>query len=30
LSGAPMDAEVRYEEVPFGVQYIVASWSARG
>jgi hypothetical protein len=30
VSGAPMDAEVRYEEVPFGVQYIVASWSARG
>jgi hypothetical protein len=25
-----MDAEVRYEDVPFGVQYIVASWSARG
>jgi hypothetical protein len=30
LSGARMNAEVRYEEVPFGVQYLVASWSARG
>ena len=30
LSGARMQAEVRYEEVPFGVQYLVASWSARG
>jgi len=30
LSGARMQAELRYEEVPFGVQYLVASWSARG
>jgi hypothetical protein len=30
LSGARMHAEVRYEEAPFGVQYLVASWSARG
>ena len=30
LSGVRMDAEVLYAEVPFGVQYIVAGWSARG
>ena len=30
LSGMRMDAEVLYAEVPFGVQYIVAGWSARG
>jgi len=29
-AGVRMDAEVLYAEVPFGVQYIVAGWSARG
>lgn len=30
LAGVRMDAEVLYAEAPFGVQYIVAGWSARG
>lgn len=30
LSGARVDADVLYADVPFGVQYIVASWIARG
>ena len=30
LSGERMDAEVLYAEAPFGVQYTVAGWSARG
>ena len=30
LAGERMDAEVLYAEVPFGVQYVVAVWSARG